>query len=400
MARPPMSRSQSTYASVVRAAAAATASASRRAGLGEGSTISGRVVSLLATRGLIEQLASRDTCVFVSGTNGKTTTTALIARGLAASGPVATNAHGSNLLAGLYAALIHTPSAPAVLEVDELVLPKALETLHPTHVVLLNLSRDQLDRAHEVRRIAARWRGALAGFTGVVVANADDPLVVWSALGATRTVWVSAGQRWRGDAESCPACGASIDADAGTWRCTTCDLARPVAVLAERIEVGLPGAYNEGNAALASAVLTVLGVPKEAIDWSAITSVAGRYESIATPWGDVRALLAKNPAGWVEVLDLIRPDVGVVLAINDRIEDGRDPSWLWDVPFEQLAGRQVVCTGSRATDLAVRMEVAGAIASVEHDPMTAIASTGRAPVDFAANYSAFRETLTKLRRAA
>ena len=78
---------------------------------------------------------------------------------------------------------------------------------------------------------------------------------------------------------------------------------------------------------------------------------------------EARLLLAKNPAGWLEVFDVLRPPpLPVVVAINARIADGRDPSWLWDVPFERLAGRLVVASGERSRDLAVRLRYAG----VEH----------------------------------
>jgi UDP-N-acetylmuramyl tripeptide synthase len=115
----------------------------------------------------------------------------------------------------------------------------------------------------------------------------------------------------------------------------------------------------------------------------------------------VRLLLAKNPAGWHEALDLIAPaPAPVVVAINARIADGHDPSWLWDVAFERLAGRLVVATGERRHDLAVRLRYAG----VEHDTVAdvtdAVRRAASAPdhpvggvIDVAANYTAFQEYL-------
>ena len=98
----------------------------------------------------------------MTGTNGKTTTTTLLAAGLGTWGPVCTNRTGANLATGLTSALLGAPDAPrAALEVDEAVLPWALRELRPEVVVLLNLSRDQLDRYQEVRGTAQRWRGAL-----------------------------------------------------------------------------------------------------------------------------------------------------------------------------------------------------------------------------------------------
>ena len=69
-----------------------------------------------------------------------------------------------------------------------------------------------------------------------------------------------------------------------------------------------------------------------------VGTVAGRYEQVTVDGVRVRLLLAKNPAGWAEALDLIRPaPLPVVVGINARVADGHDPSWLWDVPFERLA---------------------------------------------------------------
>src|SRR5437764_13754837 len=108
-----------------------------------------------------------------------------------------------------------------------------------------------------------------------------------------------------------------------------------------------------------------------------------------------RLLLAKNPAGWFEVLDIISDASGpVVVGINSRIADGKDPSWLWDVPFEQLRGRFVVAAGERSHDLAVRL----LYAEVEHERESdlrraaALADRRRPPdgrVDLVANYTPF-----------
>ena len=110
-----------------------------------------------------------------------------------------------------------------------------------------------------------------------------------------------------------------------------------------------------------------------------------------------RLLLAKNPAGWLEVFDVLRPPpVPVVVAINARIADGRDPSWLWDVPFERLAGRLVVASGERARDLAVRLRYASVEHGLEPDPVAAIAAAGGPSVDVVANYTSFQSLRARL----
>jgi UDP-N-acetylmuramyl tripeptide synthase len=147
-----------------------------------------------------------------------------------------------------------------------------------------------------------------------------------------------------------------------------------------------------------------------------VGTVAGRYEVVELAGAKVRLLLAKNPAGWAETLDLIRPaPTPVVVGINARVADGRDPSWLWDVPFERLRGRLVVATGDRARDLAVRLRYADvehtlvpgyhdavrvAATSLEHPAGAARPAQAPADVDLAANYTSFQDARAELRHAA
>ena len=366
----------------------------------EGRTISGHVYLRLAPRGRAGLVPPGAPVVLVSGTNGKTTTTALIARAWATVTDVATNASGANLATGIYGALVAERNRPAVaLEVDELALPAAVVEMEPAVVALLNLSRDQMDRMHEVRRTATTWQTALAGFGGVVVANADDPLVVWAARGAARVTWVAAGQPWTVDATACPNCTSFVVFGADGWACEHCDLRRPVPVDVGPIPpLSLPGRCNEANAAVALAVLAELGVPRSTTTaWAAIGSVAGRYETVVLDGRDVRLLLAKNPAGWQETLALIDPSSALVLALNARTEDGVDPSWIWDVPFERLGARAAVCAGERAADLAVRVDCAGLDVTVERDLLAAVRRLPPGPVDLVGNYSAFREARSRMR---
>jgi UDP-N-acetylmuramyl tripeptide synthase len=390
----------------------AIADASRWVGAGEGSVIGGRVTLAIDQRAL-ELMAAGHPSVAVSGTNGKTTTTRLLAAALSTRGPVSTNSAGANLIPGLVSSLFRGRAGAAVaLEVDEGHLAEAVAAVHPTAVVLLNLSRDQLDRFGEVRRHAADWRLALAASPGtVVVANADDPLVTW----------VGTGQRWRADASACPNCGSRIRWTEGRWErggvhwaCSSCALARPRPdawlegsdlVLADGrrldIKLQLPGRVNVSNAAMAVAAAMVLGVdPGRAVRaMSRVRAVAGRYQVLSVDGARVRLLLAKNPAGWAEALGLIRPPpTPVIIGINAGVADGRDPSWLWDVPFEQLRGRLVVATGERGRDLAVRLRYADVRHTYEPDYRKAVAlaaaglSGPKQPeIDFVANYTSFQD---------
>ncbi|HEX2274568.1 MAG TPA: MurT ligase domain-containing protein [Acidimicrobiales bacterium] len=394
---------------------------SRRVRAGQGSSIGGKVTLALDPSALQLLAAGRDVAL-VSGTNGKTTTTRLLAAALATRGPVTTNSAGANLLSGLTGALAadahNGAGGSAALEVDEGLLAKAVAAVRPQVVAMLNLSRDQLDRIGEVRLHAEAWRRALGGAPDVAaVANADDPLVAWAASGGRQVTWVATGQRWRSDAGACPACGGRIrwttsEGDGTVWSCSACGFARPRpdvtldgddVVLADgrhlRVRLQLPGRFNVANAAMAMGAAAALGVePEVAVAAMAdVGTVAGRYQVVTVDGVRVRLLLAKNPAGWAETLDLIRPaPMPVVIGINARIADGRDPSWLWDVPFERLRGRLVIATGERGRDLAVRLRYA----EVEHRFVAgyreAVRAAGAPDIDLAANYTSFQDARAAL----
>lgn len=418
---------------------------SRAFGRGGGSVIGGRVILAVDPLALAHLSAGRAVGL-VSGTNGKTTTTSLLHRALQTRGEAVTNALGANLPPGLASALANhrrdgraAPGRrpPAALEVDEAWLGRVVELTAPRVVALLNLSRDQLDRNNEVRTLADRWRATFASAAGtVVVANADDPLVVWGAGAAALVRWVGAGQPWTADAAGCPACGGRIVFEAagrgtatladartapsvpGGWACSACDLHRPrldlwlegsTMVGAGRrvpLRLSLPGRANLANAAMALAAGAELGIDPVvgAAALAATTEVVGRYRTVVVGGVAARMLLAKNPAGWLEVLDVLRPaPTPAVVVINARVADGRDPSWLWDVPFERLAGRLVVASGERGRDLAVRLHYA----EVEHryvaDPVVAVEAAAEAAgklglcdVDVVANYTSFQELRERL----
>ena len=392
--------------------------ASRRLGRGQGTVAGGRAGLRLDPK-LLEHLSAGRQVALVTGTNGKTTTTRLLTVALAAQGDaVVSNETGSNMPPGHVAALAGSHADHAVLEVDEVYLPRVLTATGAVVVVLLNLSRDQLDRTNEVRMVAGRWRAALAAAPHThVVANADDPLVVWGAGVARDVHWVGAGLRWQLDAVGCPACEGRIEFGEGGWSCAGCGFARPepeaTLVLSadgtssgvwadgrtQPVDLALPGRFNQANALMAAVAAEACGVDaRVALEAMAeVNEVAGRFTVRA--FGDVEArlMLAKNPAGWDELLDLVAgSDAPLVVSINARVADGADPSWLWDVPYERLAGRSVVATGDRFRDLSVRLRYAGVAHTTEPNPVQAVTNAAdgtHSVVDVIGNYTAFHELL-------
>ena len=390
---------------------------SRLTGRGDGSVIGG-VLGLRVEPELLRLLAAGRQIVLVTGTNGKTTTTRLITAALGALGQdVASNAFGANMEAGLASALGRAPDAPyAVLETDERYLPAVIEATRPRVVVLLNLSRDQMDRAAEIWLTARRWRQALGDAEGcLVIANADDPLIAWAASTAPRVTWVAAGQRWHEDSWCCPECGSHLRRDELGWRCGECGFDRPSTrwVLSEdsviddsgqlrELALALPGRANASNAVIALAVASYFGAD---IDQALprlrdVKSVAGRYTQVQRHGRLVRLLLAKNPAGWLEAYDVLAPSpVPVLLAVNAQTPDGKDTSWLWDVDYRVLHGRPVYVAGERQLDLAVRLEADQVPFELVDGIDDAVGRVDGGELDVIANYTAFQQIRAMLGRA-
>jgi len=391
---------------------------SRLAGKGSGASVRGQILTRLAPSAFADLLRGRRVLA-VSGTNGKTTTTHLLAAAVRAglgadAARLVTNADGANLGYGIASALSQARKADiAVIETDERVVSAMIEHARPELLVLLNFSRDQLDRHHEIKALGRAWRVALeaAGQNGpTIVANACDPLVTWSAGTASKVIWVETDTVWHADGALCPACGSllvRVPAEGRDhWDCPGCELTQPAAdyrVVGKSIilpsgevvqpDLQVPGSFNISNAACALAAALEFGVPLEAAlaGMHTVTSPAGRFATTTFGSTTARLLLAKNPAGWAEALPLATSDP-VILAIDAVAADGKDVSWLWDVDYEQLAGRHVICTGPRAQDLAVRLSYAGVEHEIEPDLRAALGERNAA-VDVIATYTPFQALL-------
>jgi UDP-N-acetylmuramyl tripeptide synthase len=383
---------------------------------GGGTTLPGRMLLRMAPDA-IPRLGSglRDGSVIVSATNGKTTTAGMIAAVMRANGrePVHNRA-GSNMTWGVATALLEQRGDEGLFEVDEAWLPRVAADLAPRLIVLGNLFRDQLDRYGELEHLADEWAEVVAsraGATGFALC-ADDPLV--ADLGRDRELARRPGVTYFGiddpgqalpqlqhafDAKHCRRCGApyayrrAFVGHLGHYSCPNCGANRPPPdVAATRIELEgmrgsrvavrtpggevelslpLPGLYNVYNALAALTAAIRLDIPAESAARALQTmkAVFGRVETIDVRGTAVSILLIKNPAGANEVLRTLlleagegsTPDLDLWIALNDRIADGRDVSWVWDADFELLAGRvrRVVCAGTRAPEMAVRLKYAG-----------------------------------------
>jgi lipid II isoglutaminyl synthase (glutamine-hydrolysing) len=376
----------------------------------------GGLVAMTLDGSLLRQLGAGRRTVLVTGTNGKSTTARMTAAALRSLGPVATNSEGANMDAGLIAALASARGAElGALEVDEMHLPHVAAAVDPRVIVLLNLSRDQLDRVGEINKIERTLRAALARHpAAVIVANCDDVLMTSAAYDCPNVVWVAAGGGWALDSVSCPRSGEVIVRERTHWYSTGTDFKRPTPQwwfdddtiygpdgLALPMQLALPGAVNRGNATQAVAAAVALGVdPVKAVAAvSGVDEVAGRYRTVPIGSHTARILLAKNPAGWQEALSMIdKHGAGVVISVNGQVPDGEDLSWLWDVRFEHFDDTTVVAAGERGTDLAVRLSYAGVKHTLVHDTVAAIASCPAGHVEVIANYTAFLQLNRALER--
>jgi UDP-N-acetylmuramyl tripeptide synthase len=386
------------------AAGRAAGRLSRRLGVGDGAVIAGRV-TLRLDPGVLLTLATGRRVVAVTGTNGKTTTAHLVAAALRTAGQVAHNATGANMVDGAVSALVAAPEASfAVLEVDELHLAQVAAAVSPAVVVLLNLTRDQLDRSTEVAAVADSVRSALEAHpAALVVANCDDPVVVAVVEGQRRVRWVSMGSTWLDDATLCPRCGERLCRRGSDWSCSSCGLRRPDAQWRFRdgaiegpesrvaVALQLPGQHNRGNAAAALAAVTALGVAAApaAAAIADVRSVAHRYARVERGAQRLTLLLAKNPASWRQTLPLLEKADGLLLAVNAREADGRDTSWLWDIPFEELPPRPTVASGEAGPDLGLRLFYAGVEHDTLADPLMALQQLPPGEIAVVANYTAF-----------
>lgn len=346
--------------------------------LGAGETWPGEIALRIEPRILRILSKNKPHIILVTGTNGKTTTVKMLETILG--NKVCHNASGANLDNGIVSALLQNPSADYyIFEVDEATLPNILKDIAPEIIVLLNLFRDQLDRYGEVDTIAEKWLVALGGLerqTDVIV-NSDDPHLAF--IGSK----ISAKVKYFGledpslflpkmqhatDTIYCPNCGARLTfagvyfSHLGKWTCGYCSFVPPkVDITAKDFVSALEGVYNTYNTLAAALAAKTIGIGVNRIRerLKKFTPAFGRMEKI----GNIRILLSKNPTGFNESLRTVAQskDKGpILLVLNDKIPDGRDVSWIWDVDFEQYRDfPKYYVSGDRALDMALRLKYAG-----------------------------------------
>lgn len=342
--------------------------------------------------------------ISVTGTNGKTTTSGLLAHIIEEDGETLIhNVKGANMLTGIanvFALNLPQKYDYAVLESDEAYLRKLYDYFKTDFLVVTNLFRDQLDRYGELTTTAGYIKQAVDKNSGLILLlNADDPLVTNLGKGKEALYYgfeeVEICSEAHKSTSTAPTeafdcvCGEPLKyskqffAQQGHYYCEKCGYKRPVPDFKAKakiysdyselllsnegkeytFKVNLVGLYNAYNALAAISQALVLGIEPDVIQkaLSSYKSIFGRAEKRTINGHDTLIQLIKNPTGASEVLKTVDLDSNILIAINDNYADGRDISWLWDSDFEQLkdARKKVVTSGIRANDMALRLKYAG-----------------------------------------
>jgi lipid II isoglutaminyl synthase (glutamine-hydrolysing) len=357
--------------------------------LGAASVLPGSLARRIEPR-LLQLLSQqvKNGIILVAGTNGKTTTSLFLREILERQGYcVAHNATGANLENGLMTALMESSNLVgkldvdyAILEVDENILPRVLAPIQPKLILCLNLFRDQLDRYGEVDTISKRWARAIATLPPetIIVANADDPTIchLGQQLSQQRVSFFGLNEPEHYleaiphavDSIYCPKCGHALNykgvylSHMGEYTCPSCGFTRSEPTLnSGRWPQILIGLYNKYNTLAAATAAIELGINEATIRETIpnFQPAFGRAEELKINGKQVRILLSKNPVGTNETIRVVTQssDKTTLLVLNDRIQDGEDVSWIWDVDTEKLVerGGTLVVSGDRVYDMALRL---------------------------------------------
>lgn len=358
-------------------------------------TLPGRI-ALKIKYNLLTELSRNVHIICVTGTNGKTTTCALIEHALKdAEKSCFNNTGGANMISGVATAFIMNSTLTgrckkeyAILECDENSFPLIARYLNAEITAVTNLFRDQLDRYGEISHTARKIReGIELTPEAVLVLNADDPLAFTVKTGLKNrivTFGINEGFNIKGVSDNiyCPECGAELKyryktvSQLGDYRCPRCAFRRnePDYRISDITETGflingelastaLKGLYNLYNFCAAAAVIGTLGAGNIK-SLCTFSGAFGRMEKFSVNGKTALLLLVKNPAGLsscIEYVSRIKGGFDSAFALNDFEADGRDVSWIWDSDFTPLKGKcsAVYTLGTRSLDMAVRLKYDG-----------------------------------------
>ena len=376
-----------------------------------GSSLPGKI-TLKLDPNILSEFSKKYDLVIITGTNGKTLTTALSTRVLREKYPqVVTNPSGSNMEQGIVTAFITAPRAKqkglAVLEVDEANVRMVTKHIQPIAIVMTNLFRDQMDRYGE---IYTTYDKILAGVKlapkATIIANGDEQIFNTKDLPNPVIYYGFANDHQEDlrapantDGLLCPKCQHILHfhnityASLGEYFCPNCGFHRPeltykvtaigsmtptsskFQIDGHPFEIGVGGLYNIYNALAAYSLGRFLGVSPAQIQnaFQADEHVFGRQEIINVDGKEVTLVLVKNPVGLNQVIDMVLTDpepFSFGFLLNAHYADGIDTSWIWDGNFEKLNNHSIkkfFTGGERYKDISTRLTMAG-INDIEEEP--------------------------------
>jgi lipid II isoglutaminyl synthase (glutamine-hydrolysing) len=377
---------------------------SKALGLGSGSTWPGHI-ALKVNKNFNREILGKTkaTKIVIAGTNGKTTTGKLISTALEQKGlTTAHNLAGANLSNGLASELIQSSNYFGeinkdylIFESDEFALPQIIESVKPDYLICLNLFRDQLDRYGELDSIAKRWKKSIESLekNTTLILNADDPLIAFLGDKRKSSIYFGLDQnvtlknlKHGADSIYCPECSNKLSYEKiffshiGIWECKDCHLKRPEIKYSSSSFYPLEGIYNKYNTLSAYTLLTEIGLKDKEIitGFKNFSPAFGRQEKLTYKNKEVFIFLSKNPTSFNESLATIK-DLGgknLLFVLNDRIPDGLDVSWIWDIGIERIIDKtfNVGISGDRCFDMGLRIKYAGIFSHVEKDLKKSIES--------------------------
>ncbi len=366
--------------------------------LGNGSTWSGHIALKLSPSIINDILDSSSAqTIAIVGTNGKTTTTKLLETILEENKKsVLINSSGANMLNGVASSLLLNCSLSgrldknfAIFELDENVLPIFLEKIEPDYIVALNLFRDQLDRYGEINTISKKWKKSIQKLNkSKLILNADDPQM--SYLGKDtklKTYYFGLNEKslethtmqHAADSILCPNCEHPLTFEAfyfshlGIWKCENCKFKRQESAFSTFTYFPLQGTYAKYDTLAAVLTAKEIGFSNIEIEKALrrFTPAFGRQEELTYNGKKIELFLSKNPISLNESLSTAK-DLGaktMLLILNDKIPDGLDVSWIWDVDFEQILNTDIniIVSGLRAYDMAIRLKYSGLFVHIVED---------------------------------
>ena len=343
--------------------------------------------------------------IAVTATNGKTMTNNAIGYTLKTAGKkVISNTEGNNMETGILSTLLKSCTLTGkikadflVFEVDEGYIPVVFKDFRLDTLVVLDFFRDQLDRNGEVESLILKINEFLKTYNGNLVLNNDDPNV--ARLGKAnldnKNVYYFSVDKYKyatkdikeaGEGKFCPFCNTRIEYEyyqyshIGKFKCPKCDYGNnEIYKLATEVDLEnrtfkidnityktrFNSIYNIYNFVAVISCVSLYNIDTKFIQEAVSKFVLnnGRLEEVTIKNVPTIINLAKNPTGCNVSLRILNEDAEekeLLFVLNDKLADGQDVSWIWDINFDNLNNvKRIITSGTRAYDIAIRIKTSG-----------------------------------------